>query len=252
MPRIPSRSASTFSFLGGGGGRVPPVVGLLIAATFIASIVGALGMHSGFPLVAWAALVPSAVLHGQVWRLVTWVFFELSPFSLIFGCLMFYWFGRDLAYRWGPLRFVLYYLAGAAVIGGLVVALSRVYAPVGEMVYTGTWPIQEGIIILWAAYYPARQMNIYFVLPLGGRNLILFTIAGTVLLAIYSGLLAFVPHFIAIALALAWLWLPSPRALWIEARLRGMEKKRRATHLKAVPRDADPSDRDPPGGRWLN
>ena len=56
------------------GGRVPPTVGGLISAIVVASLVGALGR--GFGFLEEAALVPIAVWQGQVWRLVTWVFFE--------------------------------------------------------------------------------------------------------------------------------------------------------------------------------
>jgi membrane associated rhomboid family serine protease len=255
MARSPARALGGSLF----GGPVPPVIIVLIVATMVASIVGVVGIRHGFPLVVWASLTPDAILHGQLWRLFTWIFFEDQPFALIFACLMLYWFGRDLAYRWGPSRFVLYYLGLATVVGIVLVGLSRFYAPLAHYGWLGSWPMQEALIIFWATYYPTRQILVYFVVPLGGRRLILFTIAGTVLFSLYYGLEAFLPHFLAEGIALAVLALPSPRAFFLERKLHSMEKQRRASHLKIVPRDGDrPHDidatpgKDRPPGRWLN
>jgi membrane associated rhomboid family serine protease len=257
MARAPARSSARSLF----GGRVPPVILVFIVTTAVASIVGAVGIRHGFPLVRWCTLSPEAVLHGQLWRLFTWIFFELDPISLLFACLMLYWFGRDLAYRWGAGRFVLYYMGLTTAVGVIIVGLSRLYAPLGAYQWTGSWPMQEALIIFWATYYPTRQIFVYFVLPLGGRTLILATIAGTVLFSLFAGLEAFIPHFLAEGIALAVLALPSPSALWFERKLHNLEKQRRASHLKIVPRDTDLRDHDkdgppgkdhPPGGRWLN
>jgi hypothetical protein len=103
-------------------------------------------------------------------------------------------------------------------------------------------------------------MNLYFMASIGGRTLILLVLAITVLFSLYFGLEDFVPHFLAEGLTLAVLALPSPRAFFLERKLHSMEKQRRASHLKIVPRDGDrPRDKDvapgkdhPPGGRWLN
>ena len=241
----PVRAPSRLSF----GGRLPPIIGLLIVTTFVASVVAALGLRHGFPLFELSAFVPDRLLRGELWRTVTWVFLELEPMGLLFACLSLYWFGRDLALRWGPGRFLAYYLGLAASVAGITFLVSRVYTPIAAMPFYGTWPVQEALIILWASYYPTRQIRVYFIVPLAGRQLIVLTVAGTVLYAVFHGIDQFIPHFIAEALALAVMALPSPRAMWMEAKLSGMEKKRRGGHLKAVPRE--PKD-EPPGGRWLN
>src|SRR5258708_37878588 len=87
------------------GGRVPVVVALLIGLTFGGSILGAVSVRSGLPLLHGAALFPDRVLAGEGWRLPTWVFFETDPLSLIFACLGLWRFGRGFAGAWGPIRF---------------------------------------------------------------------------------------------------------------------------------------------------
>jgi membrane associated rhomboid family serine protease len=246
----------------GGMGRTPPIIIVIAAATFVLSIVGTIGMRHGFPLALWAALVPDAVAHGQLWRVFTWVLFEVDhPFNLVFACLALYWFGRDLALRWGPLRFLAFYFGLASLVGAIVVGISRVYPVIGAAPYLGSWPLQEAIIILWATFYPTRQIMVYFVLPLGGRALVVLTVAGTVLFSMYYGIEMFIPHFLAEAIVIAWAAVPSPSEAWTEHKLRSMEQKRRATHLRSIPREGprdggpheDPPKGDgPSSGRWLN
>jgi|SRR5688572_18928489 len=256
MARVPARSSVSSFGRGLFGGRVPAVIGVLIVATFVLSIVGAVGLRHGFPIARWSALVAERVLHLELWRLFSWVFFEITtPWGLLFACLALYWFGADLAIRWGTHRFVAYYLGLAAAIGIVVTAIGRVYPPIAGYTYLGATPVTAALVIFWAAYFPAKQLRIYFVVPLGGRRLIYATLAITVLFALFFGIEPFIPEFVAEGLALAIAFLPSPREWWLERKLRGMEQRRQKSHLRVVPRDADLGDDDkpePPGGRWLN
>jgi len=267
MARPPQRRSASSSSGGafggglgaafGGAGRMPPIVVVLMVTTIVLSIVAAVGLRNGFPLAEWAALIPQRVLRGEAWRLFTWVFFEIShPVNLLFACVCLYVFGSDLALRWGPTRFIVNYLGLATVVGATVVAIGRIYPPLAAGALLGSWPVQLAFIIFWASFFPTKQLR-YFV-PLGGRTLILVTLGGTLLYALYAGIEQFTAHFIAEGIALAVVRLPSPRMWWLERKLRGMEKRRRSGHLKAVPRDsadrnADSDDKpDPPDGRWLN
>lgn len=59
-------------------------------------------------------LDPEKILHGQVWRLFTWVLMPPNGVSIfIILTLMFYWFvGRTLENIWGDFRYNLYILSG--------------------------------------------------------------------------------------------------------------------------------------------
>lgn len=164
------------------GSRVPKVVGLLIGLTLGASIIGAVGFRNGLAtVVESAALAPASVFHGEVWRLFTWVFFEGEPLYLILACLALYWFGRDLTQAWGPLRFLTTYLLLAGMTGLVVCLIARVWPSVMASEYIGPLAMVDGLIIAWALLHPHRDVFVYFVLPLRGRNLIYATIGGTVL-----------------------------------------------------------------------
>ncbi len=224
---------------------MPPSVGVLIGLTAILSLVGVIGERMGFGLLSRGALVPSAVFHGEVWRLVSWIFFELQPISLVFACLMIYWFGRDLAQLWGARKFVLTYLGFAVVVGLATSLVGRfLWHGIADQFYLGTWPITEALVIAWAMTYPDRKIMFYFVVPMGGRTLIYVTLGGTILYAIFEGVAAFVPHFISEGLMLLYMSGLSPKNLWRKVQYGRLQ--RRAAHLRVVPRD------DQPSKKWLN
>ena len=57
----------------------------------------------------------NALLHGEVWRLVTFVFVPAysSPFALLISLYFYYWIGSTLERQWGTAKFNLYYISGA-------------------------------------------------------------------------------------------------------------------------------------------
>ena len=81
--------------------------------------------------------------------------------------------------------------------------------------------------------YPHKDILLYFVVPLRGRNLIYATVGGTVLFALLRGITGYVPHFVAEGLAL----------LCAQNR----EIERRTSHLRPVDRT---SGEEPP--KWLH
>jgi membrane associated rhomboid family serine protease len=244
----PNPLAGSFVVL---GSRVPKVVGLLIGLTLGASIVGAVGFRNGLEtLVQSAALVPALVFRGQAWRLLSWVFFEMEPLGLLFACLALFWFGRDLTQAWGPGRFLLSYLVLAG-LTGIVVCLLALLWPSLLMGFphVGPWPLVSGIIIVWASLHPHRDILVYFVLPLRGRNLIYATVGGTVLFALLGGVTRYIPHFVAEGLALLYMREPFWETWWLRLRysLKTRAWRRRTSHLRPVDRAAGD---EPP--KWLH
>lgn len=234
--------------------RLPAVVGALIAATVFCSIVGVIGERNGLPLIRLGILQPERVWHGEVWRLVTWVFFELQPISLIFACLMLYWFGRDLCQRWGAARFLGVWFGLAGGVAAATCLVGRFFwDEVYVGAYAGSWPMQEALIIAWALAFPDRQILLYFIMPVGGRVLILITLGGTLLFALYYGFATFLPHFIAEGVMLA--YLGQLRRWWLRWRLGRLQRqaKRYVDNVERLDREED--ERGPPPSkppRWLN
>lgn len=189
VPRI----RRAFSF----GRRLPPEVGALIVAIFVLSVIAAVAERSGFPLFAWMALLPEAVWRGEVWRLATWVLFESNPLSLVFTGVMLYFFGRDLAGSWGSRRFL-------RICGGLTLLVAAVVCVAARLLwpelmgrsYLGGWTLGAALIIAWAVMFPERELLLYFVLRVSGRQLIYLELGLTALFTIYYGM-PYVFHIIA-------------------------------------------------------
>jgi membrane associated rhomboid family serine protease len=232
------------------GSRFPAAVIILFVATLVATLVGVVGYRNGFPLLDHVGLSPRAVGQGQVWRLVTWVFFDpsVSPLSLLFFGMMLLMFGRDLCDAWGWRRFTAVYLGIAVAAGVLTCLVALAWRALMLANYMDTWPVIDALVVAWALSFPTRQILFNFVIPLSGRALVWITVGLTLFFAVLSGLAGFVPHLAALAAIFAWLrGVPLLRRQWLGSRLRraqGPSRTRRA-HLRAV----DEPDEKP---RWYH
>jgi membrane associated rhomboid family serine protease len=182
------------------GASVSAPAAILIGTTLTASILAAQLAR----VAAAGVLFPVLVFAGEVWRLVTWAFFEQDAIGLIFAALAIFWFGNDLVRLWGPVRFLASYLGLAAAAAGLTCLLALAWPALRAHPFAGAWPVVSALIIAWASAFPTRNILLYFVVPLHGRNLIYATLGGTLLFALLGGsFVPFVPHFAAQLVVLA-------------------------------------------------
>ena len=119
-------------------------------------------------------LEPYDILHGQIWRLVTWVI--IPPSSLdIFTIIMLYFYfslGRTLEQTWGAFRFNLYIFSGMLFTAvGAFILYGALYAMTGSQVYGignffSTYYINMSIFLAFALTYPDLQVMLYFLIPI--------------------------------------------------------------------------------------
>lgn len=119
-------------------------------------------------------LEPYDILHGQIWRLVTWVI--IPPSSLdIFTIIMLYFYfslGRTLEQTWGAFRFNLYIFSGMFfTAAGAFILYGALYAMTGSQVYGignffSTYYINMSIFLAFALTYPDLQVMLYFLIPI--------------------------------------------------------------------------------------
>ena len=59
----------------------------------------------------------SSILHGQVWRLITYVFipYDNNPLFLAISMYFYYYIGRTIESQWGTFRFNLFYFSGVVI-----------------------------------------------------------------------------------------------------------------------------------------
>lgn len=77
-------------------------------------VLGLLSNFSNGNFLSFFSYTLSGLLHGQVWRLITFVLIpeSTSPFYLLITCYFYYWIGSTLERQWGTAKFTTYYLSG--------------------------------------------------------------------------------------------------------------------------------------------
>lgn len=137
-----------------------------------ASAVGiVLGLfEQGQVILSYMQFDMNAILHGQIWRLVTWVFdFNgTGIFSLLFLlCLV--PMGKTLERFLGTFRMNVYLIGGVIlnIIGGvLVYVVTLLITGVGFPVILSTYYILLSIFMALAIIMPDATVNLYFILPI--------------------------------------------------------------------------------------
>jgi len=235
--------------------EMPFVVGAIVVATFLLSVLGAILGRNGFPLAAYGVLLPKLVWSGRVWRLVTWQFFEMEPIGLIFSCALLYWFGKDLCNAWGWRKFLAVYFGFVALVGAVVCLIGRFLWPdVLGSVYLGAWPIAEALTIAWASLFPDREILFFFVIRANGKVLIALTVGATALWAAFAGLVAMLPHFLAEGMML--IYMGQARRFYLRWKLNRLQNQKKRYVDNVIRMDREESRReskdDPKGPRYLN
>lgn len=132
------------------------------------------------PLTPLIQFSRDAILHGQIWRLVTFIFdpADFSPFFLIFT-LYFYWLmGQVMENQWGTFRFNIFFFSGmlGAIISGLITG------------YTDNQLLLQSMFLAFAAIAPNFQILLFFFIPIKIKYIAMFETVLLILSFILSGL----------------------------------------------------------------
>jgi membrane associated rhomboid family serine protease len=227
------------------GETVPVSVGGILVAMLVVTVATMLSPG----LWALLALDGPAILRGQVWRLVTWVFPQGDPLTLLFAGFVLHWLGRDLAGMWSEQRFLRVFFGFAVWAAAWTAVLAELWAG-ADRSHVNAWPVLSGLLVLWAFTRPGAQINLFGLVPMTAQVFGWLVVGGTVLFALSSptGAGEYVPHLAAVALALLMNAGVTPRRLWLRAKQAWYagRLRRRPGHLRPVPRD---DDKKP---RWMN
>lgn len=124
-------------------------------------------------------LNPYAILHGEVWRLISWIL--IPPGSLDLLTILVLWFyysiGTALERTWGTFRYnvyifsgILFTIIGAFVLYGVSYLTGGALAAAGNAtLYSGafsTYYISLSIILGFAITYPNMQVLLMFLIPI--------------------------------------------------------------------------------------
>ncbi len=166
---------------------IPNLTKYLIICYAIGYVIEILGsFNAGAAIVLqYMTLDVYAILHGQIWRLVTWLF--IPPSSLdIFTLVMLYCYysiGNTLERTWGTFRynvflifgfiftllgavllFILTAVVGSGFMGIMGVGLSE-FSTYYSM-YFSTYYVSMSILLAFAITFPDAQMLFMFIIPI--------------------------------------------------------------------------------------
>lgn len=105
------------------------------------------------------------VLHGQIWRLVTFIIYLPGQLSLwtVFELYLYYMIGVSLERAWGTFRFNLYYLSGMLL--NIIAAFIVYFAFHQNIGSGGMFYINRSLFLAFAAMFPNIQFLIFFIIP---------------------------------------------------------------------------------------
>lgn len=172
--------------------RPGPVVSALMIGLFGIWLGLAIGTNFlGLPPQVLESLVgdTSAVLRGEVWRLVTAPLVHLTSGSIghiLSSLLGLLFLAPSLEEAWGGARFLRFVVASALVAYGLqlVWALAvpaSLAAKTAPDVWFGFVPVITAISIAWALSFQGREVRLFLVLPVSSRTLLWLVVGMNVL-----------------------------------------------------------------------
>lgn len=129
-------------------------------------VVYLLAMFSNWAAVSFLSFNLSALLHGEVWRLITFIFVPNDSNMFFFAVsLYFYYFvGNALEREWGTAKFTFYYLSGLVLTLAASVVASLITG--GNYTVSGTGYINLSMFFAFAMLYPDMQVLLFFLIPL--------------------------------------------------------------------------------------
>lgn len=138
-----------------------------------------------FPSFIWyLTLNPYAIVHGQIWRLFSWILIPPSESNIFLTLLMLYFYcsiGTTLERTWGTYRYNVYLLQGMLfTIAGSFLLMGYTYLFKGDMLavygaeyyftvvslYFSTYYINMSIFLAFAATFPDVSVLLMFIIPI--------------------------------------------------------------------------------------
>ena len=119
----------------------------------------------GYQVYSMITLSRSALLRGEIWRLITFIFVPQvsSPIFAFFMLYFYYMIGMGLESRWGKVKFNLYYAIGmlAAVIACLLTG------------HADNTYLNLSLFFAYAAMFPNEEVLLFMILPVKMKYLAL-------------------------------------------------------------------------------
>lgn len=134
---------------------IPNLMNVIVTGT---AIVFLLDMFSGYTASALIQFDSVSIFHGEIWRLLTFVFEPMSYnlFNLALSLYFYWWIGTSLEQAWGTAHFNCFYLLGVVlnILFGLVAGSASVTF------------LNLSMFFAFAVLYPDTQILLFFIIPI--------------------------------------------------------------------------------------
>ena len=141
---------------------IPNLMKFIVAGNLVVYL---LMMFAGYDAVSFLLFDWQAITHGELWRLVTFIFMPeaTSPLWLAISLYFYYMIGTTLEREWGTAKFSLYYFSGVilTVITGAIIGLAM-----GNAWISGTDYVNLSMFFAFAMLYPETQFLVFFIIPI--------------------------------------------------------------------------------------
>lgn len=154
------------------------LIGINVAAFIVQVLTKPPGMELGWFTNAFGLDVPN-VLHGQIWRLLTYSFLHdpTTIWHILFNMLFLWWFGSDVEDLYGPREFLTFYLSACFVGGVLFFVSSLAWVPTALPCLGASGGVLA-VLTLCAIHFPRRTILLFFILPIPLPLFLLIVLAG--------------------------------------------------------------------------
>ena len=136
-------------------------------------------LMSNYASISFLTFNWGAVLRGEVWRLVTFIFVpnSFSALSFVLSTYFIYLIGNLLEREWGTAKFNLFYFSGMLLT--LICGIVGYYLP-GSATVMGTYYINLSMFLAFAILFPDMKVLLFMVIPIKVKwiawfDLLLFT-----------------------------------------------------------------------------
>lgn len=153
---------------------IPGLMRYIIIGNVLIYLLDAFSLHGGAVATSLFCFDSAAILSGQVWRIVTFIFvpsFRSNIFFFAISLYFYYFIGTALERQWGANKFTIFYLFGALmnlILGFVTGTASMSY-------------VNLSLFFAFATLYPDLQVLLFFLIPVKVKWLAWFDAAFFVL-----------------------------------------------------------------------
>lgn len=127
------------------------------------------------------SLNPAMILRGEIWRIVTFVFYppSTSIIWMMIALFVYYSLGTTLENVWGAFKYNLFFIMGiillviASIILQLAVNMGLVVVPTGIVIILPVY-MSFSIFLAYALTFPEATFLFYFIIPVKAKYLAIF------------------------------------------------------------------------------